>query len=99
MQRDALTLYSEIADELVRLAPAPWRSVEIEARLESPTVINTVVRCEFADGRKEGLWDVGGLPRLLIDLAQRVSTTEKGLFRECRFQLRSGGEYRVDFTY
>lgn len=99
MQRDPLTLSAEIANELANLAPSPWRAAEIEARLESPTVINTIVRYEFADGRKESHWDVGGLPRRLVDLAQLVSTTEKGLFRECRFQLRSDGEYRVDFSY
>ena len=75
------------------------RDAEIEARLESPTVINTIVRYEFANGRRESAWDVGDLPRRLIDLAHLVSTAEKGLFRECRFQLRSVGEYRVDFTY
>ena len=99
MQHDPLSLHAQIASELANLAPSPWRAAEIEARLESPTVINTIVLYEFADGRNESHWDVGGLPRLLIDLAHSVSTPEKGLFRECRFQLRSDGEYRVDFTY
>nr|WP_288853052.1 hypothetical protein [uncultured Acidovorax sp.] len=93
-----LDYYEAIANELQRLAPWLWSHVKVEAERYGSSIDLQVVYIS-PTGTRESDVDPVMLPDYFFELAERVSTPEKGLYRKCLFSLKADGTFDVQFEY
>ena len=93
-----LDYYEAIANELQRLAPWLWSHVKVEAERYGSSIDLQVVNISPTVTRESDV-DPVMLPDYFFELAERVSTPEKGLYRKCLFSLKADGTFDVQFEY
>ena len=95
---DPIEYYQAIANELVEIIREPWTSVEVEAKLFDDSINLKVVYIR-PDGSRESDVDEIMLPEYFYELARVVSNEEKGLYKQCDFNLKNDGNFDVNFEY
>ncbi|MBT2971887.1 MAG: hypothetical protein B6D72_14335 [gamma proteobacterium symbiont of Ctena orbiculata] len=90
--------YQAIADELASIFAGPWIKVEVEAKRFDSSIDLKVVYTK-PDGSRESDVDEIMLPEYFYELANVISTQEKGLYKVCSFILESSGNFDVNFSY
>ena len=95
---DPVGYYQAIANELVDIIKEPWTSVEVESVLFDESVDLEVVYFR-PDGSEESRVRTVMLADYFYELARVISNEEKGLYKKCKFVLKSDGNFDVDFEY
>lgn len=98
MFNDQLECYEAIANELFKIIPDQWDSVEIEAKLVGESSIELIALYHNSYG-KHSIFDCKMLPRYFFELRKLVSPDNRGYYKACTFKLYSNGEYDTDFEY
>jgi hypothetical protein len=93
-----LDYYQAIANELVEIFPRPWASVRVDAERFTDS-INLKIVYTCPQGSRESNVDAIMLPEYFHELAEAISTKEKGLYKKCVFTLTANGKFDVSFEY
>lgn len=93
-----LEYYQAIANELVEIFSKPWVTVRVEAERFEDSIDLQVVYTK-PNGLRESDVDPVMLPEYFHELAEAVSTKEKGFYKKCIFSLSSDGTFDVKFDY
>lgn len=93
-----LDYYEAIAGELNQIFPRRWSSVRVEAERFAESIDLQIVYTE-PNGMKQSNVDAIMLPDYFHELAEVVSTKEKGFYKKCIFLLAADGNFDVKFEY
>ena len=103
---DQKSCLEAIGRYLIDAAPEPWSEIDVHAQLLEHGLIN--LASFYRPKRDLRLHEPFMIEDAVTDfefaqcfqtLARLVSTPEKGLFRECRYHLKSDGTYSADYVY
>ena len=92
--------YQAIAQELISIVNEPWIKIVVNVDLYEDSInLQTVVT--FPDGSTESKIDTAATmaPEYFSDLASIISTTDKGLYKKCVFELFPDGNFDASFIY
>jgi hypothetical protein len=95
---DPVEYYQAIANELVEIINEAWTLVEVEAILFNDSIDLEVVYFR-PDGSEESRVRTIMLADYFYELANVVSTEDKGLYKKCKFILKNDGNFDIDFEY
>jgi hypothetical protein len=99
MFKGPIECYEAIGATLAKSVPEEWLDIKAEIALDG-TRVDAVVSYTRASGTDVGyLTGVPMLARYFHELANLVSSEEKGLFKRCLFTLQRSGKYDAQFTY
>ena len=99
MFTDHIACYEAIGKALVSASPRGWSKIDVDVTLDGDRT-DIVVACHRSRlGAPTHLVGVPMLASYFHELAELVSTKDKGLYKTCKFTLDADGKFDAKFSY